>query len=167
MLAGAGIRTKSTTAARFAPGAYHNGSVWPVDTGVIADGLRRHGYVSEAADLDDRVLRACARVGGPVEFFRGDADGKVAINVSSVEVELAGARVLLEQPPQLVQGWTVTRLWRILRGRGIAPSPLAHARHEPDQTSLGAGTKLAFDQELLLRRGRARDSLARVFLERP
>ena len=125
MLAGAGIRTKSTTAARFAPGAYHNGSVWPVDTGVIADGLRRHGYVSEAADLDDRVLRACARVGGPVEFFRGDADGKVAINVSSVEVELAGARVLLEQPPQLVQGWTVTRLWRILRGRGIAPSPLA------------------------------------------
>jgi glycogen debranching enzyme len=125
MLAAAGIRTKSTTAARFAPGAYHNGSVWPVDTGVIADGLRRHGHVAEATDLEDRLLRACALVGGPVEFFRGDPDGDVAINRSPVELELDGARVLLEQPPQLVQGWTVTRLWRILRRRGLAPSPRA------------------------------------------
>ncbi|HTD79729.1 MAG TPA: hypothetical protein VK898_18985, partial [Chloroflexota bacterium] len=128
MLAAAGIRTKSTTAARFAPGAYHNGSVWPVDTGVIADGLLRHGYVAEATDLEDRLLRACARVGGLVEFFRGDPDADVAINRSPVELELDGARILLEQPPQLVQGWTVTRLWRILRRRGLAPSPRAGER---------------------------------------
>ena len=125
MLAPAGIRTKSTAAPRFAPGAYHNGSVWPVDTGVIADGFRRHGYVAAAADLEERVLRACARVGGPVEFFRGDPDAEVALNTAAVQTDLDGTCVLSEQPPQPVQGWTVTRLWRVLRRRGDVPSPLA------------------------------------------
>jgi glycogen debranching enzyme len=118
MLATAGVRTKSTRSARFAPGAYHNGSVWPVDTGVIADGLRRHAYVAEADNLEKRVLRACATVGSAVEFFRGDPGDVAAINVRALEGEFGGMRVLLEQPPQLVQGWTVTRLWRILGGRG-------------------------------------------------
>jgi glycogen debranching enzyme len=63
ILAGGGIRMKSTGAPRFQPGSYHNGSVWPMDTGVVADGLRRHGYHAEADDLEDRVLRACASVG--------------------------------------------------------------------------------------------------------
>src|SRR5437763_1298731 len=27
---------------RFSAGSYHNGSGWPVDTGIIADGIRRH-----------------------------------------------------------------------------------------------------------------------------
>ena len=125
LLAPAGIRTKSTASARFAPGAYHNGSVWPVDTGVIADGLRRRGYVAAAADLEERVLRACARVGRPVEFFRGDTDGGVAINTLTVHTDLDGTRVVSEQPPQLVQGWTVTRLWCVLRRRGRIPSPPA------------------------------------------
>ncbi len=51
MLAAAGVRTKSTGSPRFRAGAYHNGSTWPMDTGVIADGLRRHGYVAQADDL--------------------------------------------------------------------------------------------------------------------
>jgi glycogen debranching enzyme len=118
MLAAAGIRTKSTTARRFRPGSYHNGSVWPMDTGVIADGLRRHGHVQEADDLEDRILRACAVAGLPVEFFRGDQDGTIAINTRSVYVRHNGERRRVEQPPQRIQGWTVTRLWRILRSRG-------------------------------------------------
>ena len=32
LLAAAGVRTKSTTAPRFRPGSYHNGSTWPWDT---------------------------------------------------------------------------------------------------------------------------------------
>src|SRR5207244_491699 len=43
VLGGAGVRTKSTFAPRFCAGSYHNGSIWPWDTGVIADGLRKHG----------------------------------------------------------------------------------------------------------------------------
>jgi glycogen debranching enzyme len=117
LLATAGIRTKSTAAPRFHPGAYHNGSVWPMDTGVIADGLRRHGYVAEADDLEDRILRACATVGELVEFFRGDLDDRVLINECVVDVMDDGRIRKLEQPPQHTQGWTATRVWRILRRR--------------------------------------------------
>jgi glycogen debranching enzyme len=118
VLAAAGIRTKSTTARRFRPGSYHNGSVWPMDTGVIADGLRRHGHMQEADDLEVRILRACAVAGSPVQFFRGDPDGTIAINTRSAYLRRDGERRRVEQPPQRIQGWTVTRLWRILRRRG-------------------------------------------------
>ena len=119
LLAAAGIRTKSVTAPRFHPGAYHNGSVWPMDTGVIADGLRRHGYVVQADDLEERILRACASVGRLVEFFRGDLDSRILINECSVDVVDDAAVWTVEQPPQHIQGWTVTRVWNILRRRGI------------------------------------------------
>lgn len=122
LLAAAGIRTKSTTAPRFHPGAYHNGSVWPMDTGVIADGLRRHGYAAQADDLEDRILRACASVGRLVEFFRGDLESRILINECSVDVVDDAAVWKLEQPPQHTQGWTVTRVWRILRRRGVLDS---------------------------------------------
>jgi glycogen debranching enzyme len=121
MLTPAGIRTKSTGSPRFNAGSYHNGSVWPMDTGVIADGMRRHGYTAEADDLDDRVLRACASVGDFVEFFRGDTDA-IAINDRIRDVEEAGALRRLEQPPQRTQGWTVSRVWRVLRRRDLVPT---------------------------------------------
>ncbi len=119
MLAAAGIRTKSTTAARFAPGSYHNGSVWPMDTGVIADGLRRHGRITEAEDLENRLLCACASF-GLAEFFRGDEGADVRINTEFRDRVLDGRLHRFEQPPQRIQGWTVTRVWRILRERALA-----------------------------------------------
>jgi glycogen debranching enzyme len=126
LLAAAGIRTKSTTAFRFAPGAYHNGSVWPMDTGVIADGLRRHGYSQEADDLEDRILRACAAF-GPVEFFRGDPGPEVHINTSIHDVVVDGRQRRQQQPPQPIQGWTATRLWRLLRRRDASVQATAPA----------------------------------------
>jgi glycogen debranching enzyme len=119
LLAGAGIRTKSATAPRFHPGAYHNGTTWPMDSGVISDGLRRHGYLHQADDLDERIVRACVDVGGFPEFFRGDLDGAIRVNTEIVEISEPDGRInRLEQPPQRIQGWTVTRVWRILRRRG-------------------------------------------------
>jgi glycogen debranching enzyme len=121
LLAGAGIRTKSTAAPRFRGGSYHNGSVWPMDTGVIVDGLRRHGEFGAAHDLDRRTLRACQLSGGFAEFFRGDADGSVAVNTEIVDAIVDGEPNRLEQPPQIEQGWTATRVWRILRAQGAIP----------------------------------------------
>jgi glycogen debranching enzyme len=115
LLAGAGVRTKSTTSPRYRAGAYHNGSVWPWDTGVIADGLRRHGYARQADDLDARILRACAQVGGFPEFLRGDDGDDVSLNQHVVDDIVDGVVNRLEQPPQACQGWTVTRVWRMLR----------------------------------------------------
>jgi glycogen debranching enzyme len=123
LLGGAGTRTKSTTAPRFCAGAYHNGSVWPMDTGVIADGLRRRGARRAANDLDQRTLDGCRRVGGFPEFFRGDPEGSLRVNETIVDTVVDGVPNRLEQPPQTNQGWTATRVWRILRRRGHLPPP--------------------------------------------
>ena len=117
LLGGAGIRTKSTTAPRFRAGAYHNGSVWPMDNGVIADGLRRHGANRAADDLETRILAGCRLTGGFPEFLRGDADGSLAVNEIIVDAIVDGVPNRLEQPPQVNQGWTATRVWRILCAR--------------------------------------------------
>ncbi|MBV9324561.1 MAG: hypothetical protein JO352_12320 [Chloroflexi bacterium] len=117
LLACAGVRTKSTTSPRFRAGSYHNGSTWPWDTGVIADGLRRHGYLTQADDLESRILSACARVGGFPEFFRGDACDIPSVNTCTRDEVVDGVLNRLEQPPQARQGWTATRVWRILRSR--------------------------------------------------
>jgi glycogen debranching enzyme len=115
MLSGAGIRTKSTNAARFRAGSYHNGSSWPMDSGVIADGLRRWGHVAAARDLDRRIVAGCAAIGGFPEFFRGEPDGRLCVNREIVDAIVDGVPNRLEQPPQANQGWTATRVWRILR----------------------------------------------------
>jgi glycogen debranching enzyme len=120
LLAGAGIRTKSTTAARFRAGSYHNGSTWPMDTGVIADGLRRRGNFAFASDLEERILAGCRFAGGFPEFLRGDPDGSIAVNTAVVDAVVDGAMNRLEQPPQANQGWTATRVWRILRRYGFS-----------------------------------------------
>ncbi len=119
LLAGAGIRTRALGSARFRAGSYHNGSTWPMDTGVIADGLRRHGEHARADDLDDRILAGCAAVGTFPEFFRGDPDGSLTVNTSVLDEIVDGTLNRLEQPPQANQGWTITRVWRILRRLGL------------------------------------------------
>jgi glycogen debranching enzyme len=117
LLGGAGIRTKSTSAPRFCAGSYHNGSVWPMDTGVIADGLRRRGKHRAADDLDQRTLDGCRLVGGFPEFFRGEPEGTFRVNEEVVDTLVDGVPNRIEQPPQTNQGWTATRVWRILRRR--------------------------------------------------
>jgi len=53
--------------------------------------------------------------------LRGDVDGCIRVNTQIVEVMQDGVPNRLEQPPQAEQGWTATRVWRILR-RQAQPS---------------------------------------------
>ncbi len=46
-----GIRTLSYKAARYNPMSYHNGSVWPHDTALIAYGFAQYGMIREAMRL--------------------------------------------------------------------------------------------------------------------
>ena len=62
MFSGWGIRTLSSAHAAYNPYSYQNGSVWPHDNGLIAQGMRRYGFGPEAA----RVARA---VSGAAAFF--------------------------------------------------------------------------------------------------
>jgi len=48
---GWGVRTVASTAARYNPISYHNGSVWPHDNSLIAAGLARYGHRDAAARI--------------------------------------------------------------------------------------------------------------------
>ena len=50
MFSGWGIRTIAAVEQRYNPMSYHNGSVWPHDNGLIADGFSRYGF-------DDLVMK--------------------------------------------------------------------------------------------------------------
>lgn len=48
---GWGIRTIPEKAARYNPMAYHNGSVWPHDNAIIAEGMARYGFTGHAMQV--------------------------------------------------------------------------------------------------------------------
>ena len=48
---GWGVRTLGKGEVRYNPVSYHNGSVWPHDTSLIAGGLARYGFRDEAAQI--------------------------------------------------------------------------------------------------------------------
>ena len=49
MFSGWGIRTMASADRGYNPIEYHNGTVWPHDTAIVAEGLRRYGYRQQAA----------------------------------------------------------------------------------------------------------------------
>lgn len=134
MLAAAGIRTLSKktipreqvtktypgSRCGFAPGSYHNGSVWISDNGEIASGLERHGYYGLAYEIRLRNLYACNKVGKFAEFFRGDDNPEPTINQElKEEYDPIGEKMItLERPPQEIQAWTVTTVLKTKFERG-------------------------------------------------
>ena len=60
MNSGWGIRTLSARHPAYNPNSYQNGSVWPHDTGLIAEGFRRYGFVREAAGLAHDISAAAS-----------------------------------------------------------------------------------------------------------
>ena len=63
---GWGIRTIATTEARYNPLSYHNGSVWPHDNSIIANGMARYGCKKMAGE----VLLALLDLSSEVELRR-------------------------------------------------------------------------------------------------
>ena len=55
---GWGIRTVASTEARYNPMSYHNGSVWPHDNALIAQGMARYGFRAEAAAIFKGLFEA-------------------------------------------------------------------------------------------------------------
>lgn len=72
MFSGFGVRTLSSEAGAYNPMSYHNGSVWPHDNAIIAAGLRRYGFVSEANRIGLALLDAADGFAGHLpELFCG------------------------------------------------------------------------------------------------
>jgi glycogen debranching enzyme len=61
MYTGWGIRTLSSNYPTYNPMSYHNGSVWPHDNSLIAQGFARYGYREEAAEIVSALIEAGRR----------------------------------------------------------------------------------------------------------
>ena len=72
LFSGWGIRTMAAGEAGYNPLEYHNGTIWPHDTALIAEGMRRQGYRDEASQLATALLEAAAAFEGRLpELFAG------------------------------------------------------------------------------------------------
>ena len=60
MWSGWGIRTLSALHPSYNPYSYQNGSVWPHDNGLIAQGFKRYGYAEQANQVARDVLDAAS-----------------------------------------------------------------------------------------------------------
>lgn len=61
MWTGWGIRTLSAQNPAYNPFAYHRGTVWPHDNGIIALGMKRYGFAEEAAHVARDISEAANR----------------------------------------------------------------------------------------------------------
>jgi glycogen debranching enzyme len=72
MFTGWGIRTLASDMGAYNPVSYHNGSVWPHDSTLIATGLMRYGFVDEAARVAEGLFAAAVDFDGRLpELFCG------------------------------------------------------------------------------------------------
>lgn len=62
LFSGWGIRTVGTAEARFNPMSYHNGSVWPHDNAIIAEGFARYGFRREAVRVFEGLFDASTHI---------------------------------------------------------------------------------------------------------
>jgi len=65
----AGIRTLSIRSRAYDPNSYHNGSIWPHDTALVAEGFEKFGFREEAKRMRRSLMRAYAHFNTPVELF--------------------------------------------------------------------------------------------------
>jgi glycogen debranching enzyme len=119
LLAPGGIRGLSTDHPRFLPTSYHNGTTWPVITYEVACGLRKQGFIKDAENLENRILKIVEVTNMYPEFVRSDADLPIKIPNRNVEGRILSIDESrsLERPPQLYQGWSVTAVVAILHSR--------------------------------------------------
>jgi glycogen debranching enzyme len=100
----AGIRTLSKKSSRYDAMSYHNGSLWPHDNAIIAEGLANHGFKKEAELLRQSLKNSWGYFESPIELFSYTEEGfreyigtngqkackKQAWSAASILSELAG-----------------------------------------------------------------------------
>jgi glycogen debranching enzyme len=64
-----GIRTLTTKSRFFDPCSYHNGSFWPFDNGLIAEGFENFGFNKEAKMMKTAVLGVIKEFNSPIELY--------------------------------------------------------------------------------------------------
>jgi len=100
---------------------YHE-NVWPVDTAMIARGLRRQGFDELADELEARLLNVANMLGAVYEFVAVDDQGRVVDpRLSAAEAARLFGHPVSGLPTEMVpdepMGWTATALLSIKRAR--------------------------------------------------
>jgi len=62
LFSGWGVRTLAANERRYNPMSYHNGSVWPHDSALVAEGLARHGFKAQATRILTGLFEASLEV---------------------------------------------------------------------------------------------------------
>jgi glycogen debranching enzyme len=123
LFSGWGVRTMATQDAGYNPLEYHNGTVWPHDTALVAEGMRRYGYRDEASQLAVALLEAAAAFDGRLpELFAGFARSETGF-----PVEYEGA----SRPQAFAAGAPMLAL-RTLLGLDIRDGELVSEPHVPE-----------------------------------
>jgi glycogen debranching enzyme len=65
----AGVRTLSVRSRAYDPDSYHNGSIWPHDTAIVAEGLEKVGFREEARRVRASLMNVYAHFKTPLELF--------------------------------------------------------------------------------------------------
>jgi glycogen debranching enzyme len=65
----AGIRTLSKNSSAYRANSYHNGSIWPHDNLMIAEGFESFGYNEHALNIRKAMLNAYQNFSTPLELF--------------------------------------------------------------------------------------------------
>jgi glycogen debranching enzyme len=65
----AGIRTLSTHSRCYEANSYHNGSIWPHDTSIVAEGLENYGFRDAAHKVREALINALTYFETPIELF--------------------------------------------------------------------------------------------------
>jgi glycogen debranching enzyme len=82
LFSGWGIRSLSSEMPGYDPLGYHIGSVWPQDTAIIAEGMRRYGFREEASRVASCLLDAAAAFGHQLpELFSGFERDETGVTV--------------------------------------------------------------------------------------
>ncbi|WP_455836618.1 amylo-alpha-1,6-glucosidase [Pseudarthrobacter siccitolerans] len=115
MFTGWGIRTLGSDMGAYNPVSYHNGSVWPHDSALVATGLMRYGFVEEARRVASGLIDAAEHFDGRLPelfcgFDRGEFPGPVPYPTACSPQAWAAAapvqlmRVLLRFDPVYTHG---------------------------------------------------------------
>ncbi len=115
MFTGWGIRTLASGMGAYNPVSYHNGSVWPHDSALVATGMMRYGFVEEARRVATGLIEAAEHFDGRLPelfcgFDRGELAGPVPYPTAcspqawaaAAPVQLA--RILLRFDPDFTRG---------------------------------------------------------------
>lgn len=118
-LTDAGVRSRALSEANLIPFWDYHGSYvsWPKETYDVAKGLRRHGFVQLAKQLENRLLNVVRKSRGYPEFLYVDPRGRVLGASSKAHRHTHALRIRSTNVPESIQAWTVSAVLAILADR--------------------------------------------------